>query len=139
MKVVFISSLERSGSTILDLSLSQYPEVISLGEIWRTIQPHGATLDSVRNQLCSCGVTAKSCPLWGPVLDALSNMNPKSSLTDCYQTMLNVVQVKTGGNVILVDSSKSIQALNALKNIQEFEIQVIYTIRDEMLLLYMCV
>ena len=130
MKIVFISSLERSGSTILDLSLSQYPEVISLGEIWRTIQPHGTTLDSVRNQLCSCGFTAKSCPLWGPVLDALSDMNPKSSLTDCYQTMLNVVQVKTGGNVILVDSSKSIQALNALKNIQEFEIQVIYTIRD---------
>ena len=130
MKVVFISSLERSGSTILDLSLSQYPEVISLGEIWRTIKPHGATLDSVRSQLCSCGVSAELCPFWGPVFDALSNLNSKSSLTDCYQTMLDVVQGKTGDNVILVDSSKSIQALDALKNIQDFEIQVIYTIRD---------
>ena len=130
MKVIFISSLERSGSTILDLSLSQYPEVISLGEIWRTIQPHGTKLDSVMNRPCSCGVAAQSCTLWRPVFDALSKMNSNSSLTDCYETMLRVVQVKTGGNVILVDSSKSIQAFNALKNIQEFEVQVIHTIRD---------
>ena len=123
MKLVFISSLERSGSTVLDLSLSQYPEVISLGEIWRTIQPHGATLDSVRKRPCSCGVTAAVCHLWGPILDALADINSDASLIDCYQTMLNIVQEKAGSNVILVDSSKSIQALDALKNIQEFEIQ----------------
>lgn len=130
MKFVFVSSLERSGSTILDLSLAQYPNVISLGEVWRTIRPHGACLDSVLSRECSCGKKGGDCPFWSAVLASVSALGPEASLSECYSALADAILEHYGNEVILVDSSKSLQALDAIRQVQGFDVHVIHTVRD---------
>jgi len=130
MKLIFIASLERSGSTILDISLSKYPNVISLGEVWRVIKPHGTGLDSVLALDCTCGHKGSQCPFWGAVLAALGKLDETATLVDRYRVFCEVARTHYGADVILVDSSKSIQALEALTRVESVNFQVISLVRD---------
>ena len=62
---VFIISLERSGSTFLDLKIGSYDKFLSLGEIARTIKPHDPKgLESLKKHRCSCGKQINFCEFW---------------------------------------------------------------------------
>jgi len=130
MKLVFIASLERSGSTILDLSLSRYPNVISLGEVWRVIKPHGAGLDSILSRKCTCGQQGSQCSFWGVVLTAVADLGEDATLVERYSVLSEVARTHFNNDAILVDSSKSIQALEALTKVKSLNVHVIYSIRD---------
>jgi hypothetical protein len=129
MKVVFISSLERSGSTILDLKLSNLPNTVSFGEVWRAIKPHGADLDSVRQRLCTCGKSGGSCEIWSVVFDRIEERQART-LAQCYEVFLDVVRENYGNDVIVIDSSKSIQSLDALRQARNADVHVVFTMRD---------
>jgi len=129
MKIVFISSLERSGSTILDLKLSSHPKMISFGEVWRVIKPHGAGLDSVRGRLCTCGELGRDCSVWSHVFDRIEDSGA-DTLHQCYVVFLDVVKEIYGNDIVVVDSSKSIKSLDALAHIKNAELNVLFTARD---------
>jgi hypothetical protein len=64
VKVLFIGSELRSGSTLLDVALGQLPSFQSCGEIrsiWREALPE--------NPLCSCGKHFRECEFWRAVGD----------------------------------------------------------------------
>ena len=63
-KVLFIASMGRSGSTILDNILGQIPGFISVGEI-KFVWERGI----VENRRCGCGERFRSCPFWTRVFD----------------------------------------------------------------------
>lgn len=130
MKVIYIASLGRSGSTVLDLKLSSLDRVISCGEVWRVIKPHGGGLESVRERKCTCGESGGSCGFWSTVFDRIETANAKT-LPQCYRVFLEVVNEKYGDDVILVDSSKSVQSLAALLHVKDMaDIYVVFTARD---------
>ncbi len=63
-KVLFIASMGRSGSTILDTILGQVDGYVSVGEIkfiWER--------SLVENRRCGCGERFQSCPFWTRVFD----------------------------------------------------------------------
>jgi len=129
IKVAFISSLERSGSTILDLKLSSRAAVIGFGEVWRVISPHGAGLSSVKKRLCTCGEIGGNCSFWASVFLAIESTGA-GTLTERYEVFLDVVKQQYGEHVVVVDSSKSIHALDALFRAKNADVYVLFTIRD---------
>ena len=130
MKLLFVSSLERSGSTILDLKLSTYSNVVSLGEVWRVIKPHGSSLESVLARECTCGKSAESCSYWAPVLERIKQLGDKADLEQRYAALIETTSELYGKDAIIIDSSKSIQVLQLLQSLRETDIRVLYTVRD---------
>lgn len=157
VKVAFVSSWSRSGSTLLDLLLGQVPGFWSAGEI-RYLWDRGLRED----QLCGCGRTFAGCPTWSAVLDRafggrrrldvaealrgrevlgrhapfrllLPGGKPEAHGPGRYPSTLGrlypALREVTGARVI-VDSSKYASHGLALAAIPEVELHVVHLVRD---------
>ncbi len=62
MRVVYIASYGRSGSTVLDRAIGQHDGYTSLGEMWK-FWSHVAYAD----QYCGCGLRFSQCEMWQKV------------------------------------------------------------------------
>lgn len=120
-KVVFIAGLHRSGTTVLELILGNYLQTIGLGEI------HKIMLEPNRTHIadCGCGIKVSECPFWKTAhyLHDSNDMEPK------YRHLLNHFD-RDFKNHILIDSSKTIKALNIWQSTPNVDIRVIFLIRD---------
>lgn len=60
-KLVYIASIGRSGSTLLELLLGAHPDMATLGELhlWPHEIAHGAS-----RLPCGCGLPLETCPFW---------------------------------------------------------------------------
>ncbi len=84
VKVLKITGLGRSGSTILDVVLGNHPEIESVGEVTRLIRTgwisreslHGIPQKRLRRPICTCGkrldvlyvdTPEEACPFWSGV------------------------------------------------------------------------
>ena len=107
-KVTFIGGSSYSGSTVLDLMLSNDTGAFSCGELYALFRP---TLPHHINPRCGCG--NQSCHIW-------SNIK-KLGEKHVYQNLFNLYP-----NVeMLVDSSKSpIWLLDQIHNLSNHEIQI---------------
>lgn len=120
---VFIVSLERSGSTFLDLKIGSFDNFLSLGEVARTIKPHDPTgLKSLLKHKCSCGNDVNNCKFWKK---KISKLNDKNNLSQAYDIFFNELNLKYK----IIDSSKFLKALKILKN-KKINLKVIYLVRD---------
>jgi hypothetical protein len=132
-RLVFITSLERSGSTLLDVTLARHPRIIGFGEVARVLQPHAtAGIAGVMERPCSCGVTVKDCGFWGPVTRRIHEDEAGLSLPQRYSIFLAHFQKSFGQGFIPVDSSKFLTALEALLVLrgQGLDLRVLFTVRD---------
>ncbi|MBI3926760.1 MAG: sulfotransferase [Armatimonadetes bacterium] len=83
VKVLYILSAGRSGSTILDLSLGTLDGCFSTGEfrrLWENAIENG--------RLCACGETIYRCAVWSQVLGALHrtcNLGPEQLLRHYHE------------------------------------------------------
>lgn len=123
-KIIYIAGLGHSGSTLLDMSLGTLAGVVGLGEV-KTILDR-KTRERHYNSICSCGKQAGDCPVWGelhPILETMENERDK------IEALLELLRVKYGENVVLVDSSKnSYPYLEYLS--QSHELKLVYLTRD---------
>ncbi|GIU84038.1 MAG: sulfotransferase family protein [Acidimicrobiales bacterium] len=70
VKVLFVVSSGRSGSTVIDRMLGQFPGVWGAGEIswiWES--------SLLNNGRCGCGAKFHECPQWNKVFDLLGGMD----------------------------------------------------------------
>ncbi len=65
VKVLYVCSADRSGSTLLDRLLGQTEGFFSLGEMTRFIWRRGLE----KNQRCGCGEHFRDCSFWNEVMD----------------------------------------------------------------------
>jgi hypothetical protein len=63
VKILFIAGAGRSGSTILDNTLGQFPGLVTAGEV-RYVWERGL----IENRLCGCGERFRDCPFWTGVV-----------------------------------------------------------------------
>lgn len=80
-KLLLIRGLGHSGTTILDLALGAHPQMVGLGEASRILRkplageegmgPFRLRRELRHERLCTCGLTAARCPVWGEVLSWL--------------------------------------------------------------------
>jgi hypothetical protein len=69
VKIIYIASNGRSGSTILDLLLGAHPSCWTLGEFhvlpWE-LRTH--------TKPCGCGMPVEQCPFWSPIVSELQDV-----------------------------------------------------------------
>jgi hypothetical protein len=128
-KVIFIASLARSGSTLLDLMLGGHPRFVGLGEMFRMLTPDTDWLDRTREVLCSCGSTMDQCSFWGPVSVTLRR-NQGVSIQKRYKILLDAFGEAFGKDCVTVDSSKHLKALQTLSSVPGVEVRVLHLIKD---------
>lgn len=132
-RLLFVTSLERSGSTLLDLTLGRHPQLVSFGEVARVLSPHGGGgMASVVQRPCSCGQIAEQCPFWQVVIGEIAAREDSLNLTDRYRIFLSHFHDMYGADRSAVDSSKFLRAIEALRQIEDegFDLRVLFTVRD---------
>ena len=157
--VLFISGSGRSGSTLLEQTLTQTGVFASIGEL-----RHIWFKDFSGGELCSCGETLKDCSFWSAVMtQTFGGLNrvdfnemralrasvdrvrfiPQMILPDkktrYYHQLQGYQQIllklyraikDVSGKPIVIDSSKDISSLYLLRRIPEIKLHVLHLVRD---------
>lgn len=128
MKVIYILSLGHSGSTILELTLSRFGDVIGLGELNRILKHSGSDSKRSRNIICACGQSVEKCSFWSIVPEIGSGLSLEEKYRRFFQFM------KTEGRFeAAVDSSKNLPAFEVLCRLhveKVIELYPVFLIRD---------
>lgn len=121
MKYVYITGLEHSGTTLLTHLLSQHPKALGLGEVASFFSPShmnyyidrwGSYPDA---RLCSCGRLWDDCEFWGPLAD-LNGLHSDVPVREKYGELIAHIRSVYGDDRLVVDSSKSLEALELIVN-----------------------
>ncbi len=128
-KLVFICSMEHSGSTLLDLMLGGHSHIIGLGEIIQVIKRGPMGMGKTRQVVCSCGSIIDECVFWSKVASRL-HADESLSFEARYRMVLDTFEEVFGHGYIPVDSSKSLAHLQVLKRNLPLDIKVLYIIKD---------
>ena len=81
LRLCYILSSGRSGSTLLDLLLGSLPGLFTLGEL--QVLPFEV---AENRSPCGCGQPLADCPFWGPLLAQLQFENGRARLTQFRDT-----------------------------------------------------
>lgn len=158
LRLVYITGVGRSGSTVLDTVLGNHPEIASVGELCNL-----AERGWVRGEYCACGVPVRECSWWSDVRrrwasrvgcdDAegyarlvrqfeeghLSTAQvPLRSLAQhgdfrryCQWTLALFEAIReVSGKAVIVESSKRAARAWALTQIPQIDLRVIHLVRD---------
>lgn len=126
--VLFIAGLTHSGTTLLDILLGRSATLVGLGEIVPLLRSEKAKLQE-EDRRCSCGQVIPDCPFWSRV--ALEQrLLGDSSFESRYVSLLDTFHDVFGAGRIPVDSSKSMQALEAVTSVPDLEVKIIHMLRD---------
>jgi len=81
MKILYIISQKRSGSTLIENLLGQHKQVISVGE-FRMLKGHYLKEGpgELWNWKCNCGVEIKDCKFWSKYYKPMGNTPPETAL-----------------------------------------------------------
>ncbi len=156
VSVLYISGYGRSGSTVVDIALGQFPGVFGAGELGNLPRHVWAN-----NEYCACGAQVRECDLWSDIVEAWLEGEPPGTmahyarlcnrfeaLRDPLQLMgvgawspsfreyarlthrlFAAIQRITGCRVI-VDSSKNPMRAIALSRMKHIDLSLVHLMRD---------
>lgn len=141
-KLLLIRGLGHSGTTILDLALGAHPRMVGLGEAVRILRkplageerkgPFQLRGELRHERLCTCGVTAARCPVWGDLLEWLPTHDHLPLATKFRRLMdavsLTGVQSEDGEDWV-VDSYQDDLEL-PLETFADLDVRVVFLVRD---------
>lgn len=141
-KLLLIRGLGHSGTTILDLALGAHPRMVGLGEAARILRrplpgeerrgPTQLRGELKHQRVCTCGVTAAQCPVWGELLEWLP-ANDHRPLAEKFRRLMEAVEragIQSGHpDDWLVDSYQDDLELPAL-NLPDLDVRVVFLVRD---------
>jgi len=141
----------RSGTTVLATFLGNNKEMLNIGEMHQFFEH----LDE--NKECSCGVQIIECEFWNNKIPnnliqsstknrvlsekfeshssivkhilRLFSKKEMEQYTEIHQQLLNTIQLDSEKSILL-DSSKYIGRAMALNNLKQFDLKVIFVVRD---------
>ena len=141
--LLLIRGLGHSGTTILDLALGAHPHVMGLGEAARILAtpkpgeegraPAMLRGPRRRERICTCGVSAADCPIWGPALDWLGS-HEAWTLPDKMRHLMQLAAAVPmargeGPHQVLVDSFQDELVLPQSMP-SDVDVRVIHLVRD---------
>ncbi len=155
LRLVYVMSAGRSGSTVLDTVLGNHPQIESVGELASLHRAYA------RDEFCACRRRTPECPFWSevwarwrevvgeralaayPVLQArferlrrlpllLAPGPPSAALAAYRATTLALLEsiARVAGKTTVVDSSKSPARAVALAGAPGLELALIHLVRD---------
>ena len=146
IKVIYITSMGHSGSTLVDMLISSHSQVVSVGEVLNLsslahLLRNNRTIHKLGNE-CTCGAdTIWDCPFWQRV-EAVMNQRWSLSLRDIELRPSNVEHyardnralleavAEVSGKRFIVDSSKDPSRLKALREADVVDLIPIHLFRD---------
>jgi hypothetical protein len=126
-KIIYITSLAHSGSTLLNLLLGANANTVAVGEVSRTLSRLHIEKELFRP--CSCGQLIPDCALWGKVHNRMLEAG-SLSYDEQFQIMLEEIYRIYGENISVIDSSKAIDPLMKVNARHAPRLSTIYLIRD---------
>ena len=135
IKVVYITSLGHSGSTLMDMLISSHSQVVSVGEAHQI----GRAPDTTP---CRCGVRpGLTCPFWRAVAEDFEKVTSvpfnQIDLEDTttghfeeHNVAFYTAVCRVSGKRIIVDSSKNLSRLVGLLQTPGLTVKPIHLIRD---------
>jgi hypothetical protein len=158
-KIIFIAGISFSGSTLIGLMLGSQPNVVFAGELKDYKRRMQSELRG-SGSFCSCGKSRETCPFWSSVqqrygLEAELNPAPgfswrnlalgikllagvglqRQKVTDhgsLVKAIYESARLRSPGIEYVLDSSKSIENLDAISRTPGVEVSVIHLIRSGM-------
>jgi len=150
LKVIYIAGYGRSGSTMLDMSLHQHPDIFGAGEIAEMCKHVW-----VKNEYCACKEKIQACELWPSIMtdwkekggdveryltlqkriepllsiDRVGNTKALQEFNQMTTAMFNAIAAHTGKSII-VDSSKAPGRGLAHSMNEALDLRVIHNVRD---------
>ncbi|RMA41550.1 sulfotransferase [Rhodophyticola porphyridii] len=156
VSVLYVGGYGRSGSTVIDMALAQFPGVFGAGELGnlpRHVWPN--------DEYCACGARVRACPLWSSIVERWLEREPPGTMeryghlcvrfeavrnplqtlgvtgwTRGFQeyarltkNLFTAIQETTGCRVI-VDSSKSPSRALQLSRIAGIDLSLLHLMRD---------
>lgn len=128
-RVIYITSLGHSGSTLLSLILAKHSRVVGFGTIADILVGNELEERRQRGSICTCGSRIDECSFWRKVASKLE-ASVKHDIKAQYQKVLETVENEFGANCIAVDSSKGIRPLKILHDTPNINVKVLYMIKD---------
>jgi len=141
-KLLLIRGLGHSGTTILDLALGAHPQIVGLGEAARILEkprpgeerrgPARLRAELRHQRLCTCGLTAACCPVWGELLTWLPQ-HDHLPLPSKFERLCQAVQAHAHQQAEpvewLVDSYQDDLVL-PFAALPELDVRVLFLVRD---------
>ena len=137
-RLLLIRGLGHSGTTILDLALGAYPQLVGLGEAAQILErpaagdehrgPAQLRRDLRFERRCTCGAVAFQCPVWGPLLEWLPD-HDDCPLAEKTLRLLDAVQCIHPEAQWAVDSYQDDMVLPFLED-PELDIRIVHLTRD---------
>lgn len=128
-KVVFIAGLGHSGSTLLELLLSSVPNFVGIGEAFQLVDPRNRLIDDPADRICACGSNILECEFWAPHIPRLQQLRT-SATRERYEYVIASAEKHFGEGTVVIDSSKTPEALRSLLEVPELDLRVIHLVKD---------
>lgn len=126
-KIVYITGLGHSGTTLLNLMLGGNSQVYGTGEGFYFFKQREEFLKS--ELVCTCNSSYHDCVFWADVEKEIRD-NRVSSQEQYIQTLINSCNRLPEGRKIVIDSSKSLKLLDQISKLEDVEVKVILLIKD---------
>lgn len=126
-KIVFIAGLGHSGSTLIDLVLSNHTSIIGFGQIY-TVYNELKNNNINKNRFCSCGKSITDCDYWSRII----SINDQSDISyqSFYESIFNTIHREFKKDTYLLDSSKSLESLEKILTIPNISLKVLHINKD---------
>ncbi|WP_299284958.1 sulfotransferase [uncultured Tateyamaria sp.] len=156
IQVLYIGGYGRSGSTVVDIALGQFPGVFGAGEMGN-LQRHVWA----NNEYCACGAQVRDCELWSVIVERWLEGEPPGTmerykrLSERFEALRNPLQLlgamtwtrsfreyarltrslfaairQTANCRVIVDSSKSPSRAIALSRTPGVDLSLLHLMRD---------
>ena len=152
--LIYITSVDHSGSTLLDLLLSSHSQIAGMGEIKVLSKRVSAAhfqrwgITNPLDRTCACGVRPiSSCGFWKAVDGRMRNdaglgltaldlySDDESTFVAHNRAVLRAIQAVTGRGYI-VDLSKSLTRLRRLVDSGVFDVRPLHIVRNPLGVVY---
>lgn len=127
-KIILITGIGHSGTTLLSLILGSQPSMTAMGETFQIFVPRKDGRLKAGKATCSCGEQLRECTFWSPVIQSLRE-NLNLSHHERHALILKSFDDAYGPEQVMVDSSKRYKALQYLST-HEADVRVIHLIKD---------
>jgi len=130
IKLVYIAGMGHSGSTILNLLLGSHSKIQAVGELGSRLNE---LIDFVDVHKFDANINKNS--FWSGIRNELLVNISDSDFSTAYPEVIRILCKKTGKNIIC-DSSKGINTLKRILDLNLYEILIIHLTKDPRAALY---
>lgn len=133
-KIITVTSLSHSGSTIFSMAMAGHQQLVSVGEVFQVLRKRPDVWLEDSAKYCSCGKHSSECEFWAPVLNALKSLPASETkyghISAAYEIVARYFEEIFGADKYMVDTSKGLRHITVIQKSPLLTTQTIFLLRD---------